>query len=416
MNRTFYSLLLWLRLPFEVLKFYKLEKNSGSWKVNFAQRIGKVNNIPRGRVWFHCSSLGELNTASALISELIKDHELLVTTTTATGASAVKLIFGDKVAHCYFPFDCKSFVKRFLTNIKPKICILMETEIWPNLVHELSKQSTPIMLINARLSQRSVKNYLKYVPTLIRTTLSHYTLIATQDHIAHERFLSIGAPKKALYLAGNIKYSVGTAPTQDSINEIKDVINNRTAVIFASTHAKEELELIAGLRKYQDQLNTLIIIVPRKPERFDEVHARIKKTSLKINRRSYNQPCSDDTQILLGDSVGELSVYFAESSIAFIGGSLDDTGGHNMLEAAEHSKAIIYGPNVANFAEVSRSLLDDDAAIQVQNTDELFKQIISLLGDEKRRNQLGENAHTNLKKYRGTVDKLLGLLEPQLKD
>jgi 3-deoxy-D-manno-octulosonic-acid transferase len=168
------------------------------------------------------------------------------------------------------------------------------------------------------------------------------------------------------------------------------------------------------LTKYQNQLSALIIIVPRKPERFDEVYARIKKSGLTVSRRSYNQPCLDETQVLLGDSMGELSVYLEESSIAFIGGSLDSTGGHNMLEAAEHSKPIIFGPNVANFAEVSRSLLDDDAAIQIQNTNELFEKIIHLLGNEKRRHQLGENAHTNLKKYRGTVDKLLELLKPYL--
>jgi 3-deoxy-D-manno-octulosonic-acid transferase len=416
MNRTLYSLLLWLRLPFEIFKLYKLEKNTSPWKANLIQRIGIVKGAPKGLVWFHCSSLGELNTASALILELLKDHKLLVTTTTKTGAEAVRQIFADKVTHCYFPFDCRSFIKRFLANIKPKACILMETEIWPNLVHELAKQKTPIILINARLSSRSVRRYLKFAPKLIRNTLSHYTLIATQDQIAHQRFLSIGAPKRCLYLAGNIKYSISQILSQNAINEIKDVINNRTTIIFASTHPKEELEIIASLKKYQNQLNALLIIVPRKPERFDEVFARIKKAGFTISRRSYNIPCLDETQVLLGDSMCELSAYFAESSVAFIGGSLDSTGGHNMLEAAEHSIPIIFGPNVANFAEVSHSLLDDDAAIQVQDANELFEQIIDLLGDEKRRNQLGENAHTNLKKYRGTVDKLLELLEPHLGD
>lgn len=414
MNRTFYSLLLWLRLPFEVLKLYRLEKHSGSWRTNLSQRAGKTKGIPKGRVWFHCSSLGELHTARTLISELILSNDLLITTTTATGSNAVQDAFGDKVAHCYFPFDCRSIVKRFVKNVKPKACILMETEIWPNLVHELSKNSTPILLINARLSQKSVNGYLKYAPSLIRKTLSQYALIATQDQIAHERFLSIGASNKSLYLAGNIKYSIGNPPSKNSVKEIQSVINNRKTVVFASTHPKEEGEIIKGLTKYQDQLNALFIIVPRRPERFDEVYVRIKNTGLEVARRSYNQPCSDDTQVLLGDSMGELSVYFSESCVAFIGGSLDDTGGHNMLEAAEHSKAIIYGPNVANFAEISRSLLADDAAIQVQNIDDLFQNIVSLLADEKRRNQLGENAHTNLKKYRGTVDKLLELMEPHL--
>ena len=414
MNRTLYSLLLWLRIPFEVFKLYKLEKNTDAWKANFAQRIGIVKDTPKGLVWFHCSSLGELNTASALIWELLKDHKLLVTTTTATGAEAVKQAFADNVVHCYFPFDCRSFVKRFLANTKPKVCILMETEIWPNLVHELAKQKTPIILINARLSGRSVSRYLKFAPKLIRTTLSHYTLIATQDQIAHERFLSIGAPKKSLYLAGNIKYSIGQTPSINAIHEIKSVINNRTSVVFASTHPKEELEIITSFIKYQDQLNGLIIIVPRKPERFDEVYARIKEAGITVTRRSYKQPCFDETQILLGDSMGELSVYLEESSVAFIGGSLDNTGGHNMLEAAEHSKPIIFGPNVDNFAEISQSLLNDNAAIQIQNADELFEKIIDLLGDEERRNQLGENAYTNLKKYRGTVGKLLELLKLHL--
>jgi len=162
MNRTMYSLLLWLRLPFEVFKLYKLEKNKGTWKVNFVQRIGKVKGIPKGLVWLHCSSLGEVNTASALISELIKDHKLLVTTTTMTGSDAVRQIFGNKVAHCFFPFDYRPFVERFLTNIEPKVCIVMETEIWPNLVHELAKQTTPIVLINARLSERSVSRCCRY--------------------------------------------------------------------------------------------------------------------------------------------------------------------------------------------------------------------------------------------------------------
>ena len=414
MNRTLYSILLWLYLPFVIIKLYKLEKNTPSWKTNLAQRFGKIKAIEKNLVWIHCSSIGEINTASALISELIKNHKLLITTATQTGANAVKQNFGNKVFHCYFPFDCKSFVKRFLKNTTPKVCILMETEIWPNLIYELAKAKTSIILINARLSEKSLRFYLRYTPKLIRKTLSHYTLIAAQDKISYDRFLSINASKKSLYIASNIKYTTGQKPAQKTLDEIKHVINNRTAVVFASTHPQEETEIIKSLQKHQNNLDALIIIVPRKPERFDEVYTKIKKAGFVVSRRSYNKPCLKEVQVLLGDSMGELSAYFRESSIVFIGGSLDMSGGHNMLEAAEHSKPIIYGPNIANFAEVSRSLLEDDAAIQVQDANELFAQITHLLNDKKRCSQLGKKAKKNLKKHAGAVDKLVKLLAPHL--
>jgi 3-deoxy-D-manno-octulosonic-acid transferase len=417
MNRTIYTLLLYLYLPIAVFKIIQKSHKNGAWFHKLKNQFGFVEKTSSKTIWVHCVSVGEFHAAIPLINQLLDTfprHKLLITTTTNTGSIAVKEYYQERVLHCFFPIDLPFVINRFIVNTQPDICILLETEIWPNLVDNLYKQSIPTLLINARLSQRSFNKYKKFAASLTHDTINKLTLIATQNRNSAARFYKLGATNNKVIVVGNIKFDQNIAALDTITEEIKSMTGDRKVVVFASTHSGEEVQIINSYLKYQNKLNALFVIIPRHPERFIEVYKLCKKNNIRIVKRSSNSSCAD-AQFLLGDSMSEMMSYFDVCDVAFIGGSFSTTGGHNMLEAAALAKPILFGPNVFNFAEISSDLIAQNASIQVQNTDELFEEIITLLADEKRRQLLGNNAKQYFLSKQGAVEKITTIISQHIK-
>ncbi|MDC9715570.1 MAG: lipid IV(A) 3-deoxy-D-manno-octulosonic acid transferase, partial [Gammaproteobacteria bacterium] len=402
-----YSLIGILLLPVMLLRLVLKGLITPAYRHRIGERLGFISATSQHIIWVHCVSVGEFRAATVLIDKLIKDypeHQILVTSTTPTGSQAIKDTYQDKVLHYYFPFDLPLIVNRYIKKINPKICILLETEIWPNLIHNLNKNNIPSLLINARLSPRSLEKYQKFTPKLAKQTLNKLNVVATQNQNSAQRFIQLGVDKNRVIVAGNIKFEQNPNIDKTLCKQLKTLIGNRKVVVFASTHKGEEEEIISAY--LQHPLGALMLIVPRHPERFNEVYKLAKKHQIKVLKRSENTS-SENYDMLLGDSMGEMMSYFEVADIVFMGGSLVATGGHNMLEPAALSKPILFGSNVFNFSEISTDLLTQNGAIQVQNADELLDKITELLADDKQRKTLGQNANQYFKSQQGALDILM---------
>ena len=409
MNRTLYNLIACLLLPIMVLRLLLKSIKTPAYRQRINERLGLINKIPVPIIWLHCVSVGEFRAATVLIDQLIKhypEHRVLVSTTTLAGSQAVTDYYQSVVLHLYFPFDLPLIVNRYIKQINPKICILLETEIWANLLHSLNQQNIPSLLVNARLSPRSLAKYQKFAPELTKQTLNKFSSIATQNQNTANRLLELGASTDKVTVAGNIKFDQN--PTADAAisKQLKAIIGDKKVVVFASTHRGEEAQIINAYLARKDDIDALLVLIPRHPERFDEVYCLAQKYGINIAKRSNNKAC-EDAQILLGNSMGEMMSYFEVADIVFMGGSLNNTGGHNMLEPAALAKPILFGPNVFNFAEISADLIEQKAAIQVQNANALFAQILILLKDKEKSSNLGDNAKKYFESQQGAVDNLM---------
>jgi len=417
MNRLIYTLLLYLGLPIAILKLVVKERKSPFWKVKLKNQLGFVTKTASKAIWVHCVSVGEFNAARPLIDQLLDiypEHRLAITTTTITGAEAVRNHYKNRVMHYFFPFDLPSIVGPFINKINPVACILLETEIWPNLINNLNKKAIPVMLVNARLSERSLNKYQKISSNLVQKTINQLTLIGSQNERSSERFLSLGVSPDKVVTVGNLKFDSKEKDNPSTTQSLQQMIGQRRVVVFASTRDGEERKILKSYVNTKDKFDALMIVIPRHPQRFDEVFNLIVDSGLDVKRRSQGLSCDENTQVLLGDSMGELLSYYSVCDIAFIGGSLIDTGGQNMLEAAALSKPILFGPSVFNFEQIAQLLLEKGASIQVDDADGLMKTISSLLLDDAKRKELGENAKNLLEKHRGAVDRLLKLIIPNI--
>lgn len=407
MNRTLYSALGYLLLPIMVLRLLLKSIKTRSYRQRILERLGLINKIPVPIIWLHCVSVGEFRASIVLIDQLIKqypNYRILVTTTTPTGAQALKEHYQNEVLHYYFPFDLPLIVNHYIKQINPAICLLLETEIWPNLIHALNKNNIPSLLINARLSERSLEKYQKFAPKLAKQTLNKFHTIATQNKNSSKRFIQLGAHESRVLSAGNIKFDQNIFVDPLISNTLRKITKNRQVIAFASTHKGEEIKIINALQKHS--IDAIALIIPRHPERFDEVYELAKQNKLTVVRRSHNRTC-EYCQVLLGDSMGEMMTYYQLADIVFMGGSLNNTGGHNMLEPASLAKPILFGPNVFNFAEISNDLLQKNASIQVKDEFELLLQIKHLLENPKAAQDLGTQAQQYFKSQQGALDILM---------
>jgi len=419
MNRFIYTFLIILSLPFALLRILLKDTKSSSWTRKLKNQLGYVPKTSGKVIWFHCVSVGEFNAAKPLIDKILVKfplHQIVITTTTITGSEAVENHYKKRIIHCFFPFDIPFIVSLFLKKIKPVACILLETEIWPNLITKLKHQNIPTMLVNARLSDRSFKKYNKFFPKLVSSTLNSLCLICSQNESSSKRFISLGASKKNITMTGSLKFDSNEPNNLETIQALKKITGDRKIVAFASTREGEELQIIKSYLALQNKFNALLLIVPRHPERFNEVFNMANETGLNVKRRSLAGHYEKDTDILIGDSMGEMMSYLNISDIAFIGGSLTNNGGQNMLEAASLSKPIIFGPSVFNFEEISKRLLDDGSAIQVGSAEELMRTISELLLDNKKRKLIGQSAKTTFENNRGAVARVFEAIAPHIEN
>ena len=418
MNRFLYSLVLYFSIPFAIFRLLIKDTHDASWTRKLKNQFGIVEKIAGRVIWTHCVSVGEFNASKPLIQKLMSqypNHQIVISTSTITGFNAVNNYYKNNVKHCFFPFDIPIILGSFIRKINPEICILLETEIWPNLIHILKKKNIPTALINARLSAKSFQRYNKYLAKLVKVSLNNLSLICAQNSFSSDRFISLGVSQEKMITTGSLKFDSDNTIDDKSIKTLKKIIGERKITVFASTREGEEKQIIKSYINSADNINSLLIIIPRHPERFNEVFKLAKASGLRVERRSAALECSEDTDILIGDTMGEMTSYYSVCDLAFIGGSLSDNGCQNMLEAASLSKPIIFGPSVFNFEEISKKLLRSDAAIQVTNADELMSTISELLKSDHRREQLGVNAKKTFDQNRGAVNEILEVITPLIK-
>jgi 3-deoxy-D-manno-octulosonic-acid transferase len=416
-----YNLLTYLLLiPYACYWLFRSLGNR-DYLTNLGQRFGF--GFPRLErcIWIHAVSVGEVQAAIPLINHLRKQYphrQLLVTTVTLTGAARVRAVFGTAVQHSYIPFEFPHAVALFFRNVDPAAALIMETEIWPNIYRGCGVRRVPLVLVSARISPRSIRGYRRLLP-LIRETLSHGIIIAAQTSSDAERFLSLGASPRRTHVTGSIKFDI-ELPTEiiaTGRSMRRDLLGDRAVWIAASTHEGEEKLLLqahqALLKRFP---RLLLILVPRHPERFAEVRGLIDKSGLEVVSRTEGRACSDATNVLLGDTMGEVPLFYAMSDIAFVGGSLVPIGGHNLLEPAIQGLPLITGPHLFNSQDIADMFVESDAVRVVSNKDELVGVIEGLLGRPEYAAELGQNALELLQANRGALQRLLLLLEPLLVD
>ncbi len=414
-----YNLLTWiLLLPFSAYWVFRGVVNRSYWD-NLSQRFGFGFPKIERCVWLHAVSVGEVQAAVPLIRNLMQqfpERDILVTTVTPTGAARVRALFGDTVKHCYIPFEIPTAVRNFYRSVNPEIALIMETEIWPNLYRGSGIRGIPLILVSARISPRSVPGYRRLLP-LFRETLSHGIIIAAQSRADADRFLSLGANAERTRVTGNIKFDI---ELEDDLAERgaelrAGLLGDRPVWIAASTHnGEEKLVLNAHRKLLETHEDLLLLLVPRHPERFLQVRELVEKSDLTVVARTDNRPCEAGTQVFLGDTMGELPLFYAASDIAFVAGSLIPIGGHNLLEPAALSKPIISGPHVFNGQEIADMFVDQDACRIVRDWSELADAVEQFLDDTERADAMGRNGFRLVEQNRGSMHRLLVLLEPLL--
>jgi 3-deoxy-D-manno-octulosonic-acid transferase len=419
--RLLYTLVVYLLTPFVLLRLFFLGIKNPAYRSRWQERFGFIfwDKINKPVIWIHAVSVGEVNAATPIISRLLEhysNYQILVTTVTPTGAFTVKQHFAEDIKHLYLPYDLPFSVKRFIKIIQPSLLITMETEIWPNLYSACQNSSVPILIINARLSEKSSRGY-RLVSGLMKQTLLKVDVIAAQTKKDAGRFLSFGADKNKVLVAGNLKFDISIPHSiSEQAQSLKRYFSvNRPVWIAASTQEGEEEIILKAhklvLKKYPD---TVLILAPRHPERVNKVAILCDDEGMKYVRRTAQQNFSPELNVYILDTLGELQLHYATSQLAFVGGSLVNTGGQNMMEPASLGLPVISGPYTYNFMEITELLSEQEALIFVSNELELANEVCSLLSDANHRHNIGEKGREVIESNKGNIDRLMKIIEPYL--
>jgi 3-deoxy-D-manno-octulosonic-acid transferase len=416
--RFAYVLLSYLLSPLYALYWiFRGLINQAYWD-RLGQRLGfGYPMLSEGSIWIHAVSVGEVQATVPLVRVLqdrFPNRELLITTVTPTGAERVSGLYGNRVTHCYIPFELPFAVRNFFNSIKPDLALIMETEIWPNLYDALGKNEIPLILVSARISPQSVNRYRLFL-ALFRETLSHGIVIAAQSEADAERFRSLGASPDRTWVTGNIKFDFETPDNLKVHGEAfrDQYFAGRPVWVAASTHDKEEEQVLSAHRLLLEEIpDALLLLVPRHPERFDAVKSLLRKAEFEFVSRTDEAPCANDTQVFLGDTMGELPMFYAGSDIAFVGGTLVPVGGHNLLEPASLGLPIVTGPHLFNTQDIANMFSEVEAFVQVQDASELAGALKKLFRDSDEAEKMAAKARKILADNRGALKRLLNLMEP----
>lgn len=415
--RLVYSAVHYLLMPFILLHLaWRGLRNPAYWR-RWAERFGSgiASADERPVVWLHAVSVGEVQAAIPLVRGLLARYPslaVLVTTTTPTGSERVRQALGSEVLHCYAPYDLPGAVQRFLNRIKPVVVVILETELWPNILHHCHRRSIPVLLANLRLSERSAKGY-RHVPGLARAMLRNVSAIAAQSEDDAARLIRLGARRATVRVTGSVKFDVELPP---SLREQAQVIRrawgvDRAVWIAASTHEGEDEQVLeAFARVLRLTPNCLLVIVPRHPERFTRVASLCRRHGYHTVLRSDDPISCATVDVFIGDTMGELPVFYAASDVAFVGGSLVRVGGHNALEPAALGVPVVFGPHVFNFADISRRLCDIGAATLVQDTRTLADVVGRYLNDANLRHAAGQEGQRFVDLNRGAGDRMMAII------
>lgn len=422
MPRFFYSLALYLLLPFTPLKLLWRGVKQPEYRQHLLERYAFYQGTPQQPlIWLHCVSLGETRAAAPLVQALMQQHpkhRILLTHATPTGREAGEQLFGDQVDRVYLPYDTPDAVARFLNHFQPSIGLLMETELWFNLIAGCKARNIPILLVNARLSAKSAKGYAK-VANLVREGLSNLTAIAAQTEQDAERLIALGA--KQVSVCGNLKFDVKPPEDAEECGRyLRNLLGKHRPVFLAASTRDGEEALILDAVQQLNIPNLLTVMVPRHPQRFDEVAELLKKRDIAYCRRSelsQGNVAADipSSSVILGDSMGEMFTYYAACDVAFIGGSLLPLGGQNLIEASAMGKPVLIGPHTFNFEQATEQAVAKCAAWRVQDVNELAAALQKLLSDREMQQRMSEAALKFSQSATGATEKIADLVTQQLR-
>jgi 3-deoxy-D-manno-octulosonic-acid transferase len=424
MPRVLYSILFTLLTPFVLIRLLVRSIKAPGYRLRIAERFAlqrrpAKRDFSKPLLWIHAVSVGETVAAAPLVHELRRDypdHQLLITCMTPTGSERVKALFGDTVLHAYLPYDTAWAMKRFVKKYEPAVLILMETELWPNLIHYCGRANVPVVLANARLSARSARGYSRF-GALTRPMLQQLELVAAQSQDDAHRLICAGANPDDVRVTGSLKFIVDVDKSAQLPAGVFDAIDasDRVVIIASSTREGEEEKVLTAFKQVLERHpQTVLLLVPRHPERFDAVATLVDRMGLKLGRRSKNDLLTAEMNVYLGDSMGEMVSYYRLASIAFVGGSLVNTGCQNVLEPAAFGIPVVTGPSQFNFATICRQLEAEAALRTVADEKELADFLIDLIPDWARQAEMGRRGKALVEDNQDSLPALLSLLEPLL--
>lgn len=430
--RLLYTLCFYLVVPLVFVRLMMRARSAPAYAERWRERFGFTPNVSGRRrdlskaaIWVHSVSVGETLAAVPMIKALqakCPQHELIVTTMTPTGSERVREVFGDSVVHVYAPYDLPDCVSRFLQNMQPQVAIIMETELWPNILRGCSKQAVPIVVANARLSEKSATGYRKFAG-LSSDLMTWVATVAAQTQADAQRFESIGARPEQIKVIGNIKFDLTLS---DSIQQQASVYRQRwqgeseprPVFLVASTHEGEDAKVLQAYALLRDKLpnkNPLLVLIPRHPERFALVTSMASKR-FSVQRHSDFESTDSGTiadyiEVMIGDTMGEMMAMLGACDVCFMGGSWVPKGGHNMIEPAAWGKPIFTGPSLFNFAEASALLLAADAMRITETPTELAEQTTLLFNDAEAAERMGLAAQQVAENNKGALERLLYIVD-----
>jgi 3-deoxy-D-manno-octulosonic-acid transferase len=417
MNRFYYSVLLYLILPLVPFKLWWRGIKQPAYRQHWGERFGFYStHVNKPVIWLHCVSVGETRAAEPLINALQANypkHQILLTHGTPTGRETGEALFGNSVERVYLPYDVPFAVSRFLAHFKPSIALMMETELWFNLIAACKQRDIPMLLLNARLSEKSATGYVK-LGKLAQEGVQSLTAVAAQTADDAARLKNLGAQNVSV--AGNLKFDVKASNQSiDKGLQLRTQFGERPVFLAASTRDGEEALILDSLNKISIP-NLLTIIVPRHPQRFDDVAVLLQQRGIHYQRKTLlnNDALQPNTQVLLGDTMGEMPTYYAACDIAFIGGSLLNYGGQNLIEAAHVGKPILIGEHTFNFADASNDAVTAGAAIRVKDANDLMQKVNVLLSSNTELTNMQQAALRFSDAYAGATARMQAMIKSYL--
>ena len=408
-----YTLAIIALLPWALAHLLWRARRQPEYLRHWGERFGFFGTrSPAPTLWIHAVSVGEARAAEPLIAALrtrYPDHRILLTHMTPTGRATSETLFGNTVERVYLPYDTPGAMRRFLNHFRPDIGLIMETELWPNLIASCKERNIPLLLVNARLSEKSARRYARF-PTLTRTALQNLSAITAIGSDDAQRLTALGAAE--VQVAGSMKFDITPPPAMiERSAALRTLCGQRPVFLCASTREGEEALILDVWQKVDAGNTALLIIVPRHPQRFDEVARLIEQRGLALQRRSSSAPVETATRVWLGDSMGEMFAYYAAADVAFVGGSLRDFGCQNLIEACAVGTPVLVGPSIFNFPDATRGALASGAALQVSDAGQLVTMARQLLKDDSTRHAMSDAGRSFAASHRGATQRNLELIE-----